>query len=549
MRFSTCATAALFIALASSSAHAAEPRDRFGSDWDDPRTAEPAVERPDTRVCTVDIVRHGFADFEPYRNLFTPPADCAGPWHKVVLDLEGSVKGRQYDRMGLISIGGVTVLRTSTPEPSREGIRWHVEKDVSAYAPLLHREQPVVMELGNLVNETYTGIFDIRATLSFYMSDARHPALDSADSVQPLDNAHRVGADLAGGFVLPIDTRRLVAEVYANGSGGGCEEFWYLTANQEGYSCRAEHGPYREVQVLVDGKIAGLAAPYPHIYTGGWSNPFLWYAIPAPQTFDLRPQRFDLSPFIGLLNDGKPHELRVRVIGLAPDAAGWTLLPQLHVWRNAQGRRTRGALTGHRLEPLVLNHPIHGEEGGHRLEVEGAHRLHISGWVDDGSGREQITIEYDIGMQGTHRWSRDESDDRLQAQWRDRQRITRQRDGETPLQHEQVLDVRLDGGIRTAPESGHPRLTTDLVIEANEAYRDAGDGRDAQWIRIGNRFEGEAAYTQEVPREQRRATGNSRQIFSRQDSEGRCWSRRIATTNGWFTEDSTTQDAPAHCPH
>ena len=88
MRFSTCATAALFIALASSSAHAAEPRDRFGSDWDDPRTAEPAVERPDTRVCTVEIVRHGFADFEPYRNLFTPPADCAAA--KVVVDKVGA---------------------------------------------------------------------------------------------------------------------------------------------------------------------------------------------------------------------------------------------------------------------------------------------------------------------------------------------------------------------------------------------------------------------------------------------------------------------------
>ena len=41
--------------------------------------------------------------------------------------------------------------------------------------------------------------------------------------------------------------------------------------------------------MLLDGKVAGIAAPYPHIYTGGWSNPFLWYAQPAPRAFDIQP--------------------------------------------------------------------------------------------------------------------------------------------------------------------------------------------------------------------------------------------------------------------
>ncbi len=521
-------------------AEAAEPPDQFGADWDDPRTAEPAIARPDTRVCTVEIVRHGFADFTPYQRSYAPPADCPGPWHKVVLDLHGSVKGRQYDRMGQISLGGVTLLRTSTPEPSREGISWHVEKDVSAYAPLFARPQPVVMELGNLVNETYTGVFDIRATLSFHAADATHPAIESADDIRPLDNAHRVGADLAGGFVLPADARRLIAEVYANGSGGGCEEFWYLTAPQAGYSCRADQGPYREIQVLIDGKVAGLAMPYPHIYTGGWSNPFLWYTIPAPHTFDLRPQRFDLTPFIGLLNDGRPHELRVRVVGLAADAAGWTLLPNLQIWRDPRGARVRGGLSEHRLDALALRHPIVDTGTGSRMQASGSHRLRVAGWIETSAGRERITIDYDVGMQSTHDWNRGESDDRLKAQWRDHQIIERTREGQPSQRHEQRLEFSLDGGIATAPEQGHPRLTTDLAIEANEEYRTTGNAPEPAWIRIGNRFEGEASYTQEVPREQRRATARSRQTWEQRDSTGQCERRTIANRNGRFIEDQRT---------
>lgn len=531
-----CAAAAATPAFAADTRPPAE----FGADWDDPRTAEPKVVRPDIRHCTVEIVRHGFADFEPYRQAFTPPADCPGPWHKVVLDMEGSVKGRQYDRMGQISVGGVTLLRTSTPEPSREGIRWQVEKDVSAYAPLLTREQPVVMELGNLVNETYTGVFDIRATLTFYPADAAHAPAATAERIVPLDEAHRAGADLVGGFTLPADTRRLVAEVYANGSGGGCEEFWYLSVARKEYSCASEHGPYRELQVLIDGKVAGLAAPYPHIYTGGWSNPFLWYAIPAPHTFDLHPQRFELTPFIGLLNDGKPHELRVRVVGLAHDATGWTLLPHLQIWRDPKGVRTRGELTSHVLGKPARNDAFSEENGRTVLRASGAGELKLAGWIETSEGRRDIEVAYRVGMQSRHDWDKDENDDRLKAEWTDSQRISTQAAGQSAVIEEKALAFSLDGGIRTVAEAGNPRLTTDLVIQADETNQRRQGDAAASWTKVENRFEGEAAYTQKVPREQRRATGHSRQDFRMTDSAGACQARHIATVNGYFTEDDTT---------
>src|SRR5204862_8217755 len=84
---------------------AAAPPPEFGTAWDNPRTAAPPVDRAPTRSCTVQIVDHKFANFDPYQNSFQPPADCPGPWAKVVLHLDGAVAGRQFDRLGALAIG------------------------------------------------------------------------------------------------------------------------------------------------------------------------------------------------------------------------------------------------------------------------------------------------------------------------------------------------------------------------------------------------------------------------------------------------------------
>ncbi|MFF3346887.1 peptide-N4-asparagine amidase [Streptomyces sp. NPDC002779] len=47
--------------------------------------------------------------------------------------LDGKVKGRQYDRLGHVSVGGVEIFRTSIPQPSPDGIAWSVEKDVTQH--------------------------------------------------------------------------------------------------------------------------------------------------------------------------------------------------------------------------------------------------------------------------------------------------------------------------------------------------------------------------------------------------------------------------------
>src|ERR1700756_5382331 len=65
-------------------------------------TADPLVARPHTKSCTVPLfTNYQFALFsETVQNFqVTPPADCAGPWEKVVLDVNFSENaGIQFDR-------------------------------------------------------------------------------------------------------------------------------------------------------------------------------------------------------------------------------------------------------------------------------------------------------------------------------------------------------------------------------------------------------------------------------------------------------------------
>lgn len=195
------------------------PSAEFGTDWHDPLTAAPPVARPATRSCQVGLAEAQFRDFTPYRGDYAPPTDCgAADWAAVVLRLEGKVKGRQYDRLDHLSLGGVEILRTSTPQPSPDGITWAVEKDVTRYRDALARPQPVEMLIGNVVNETYTGVIDVKVTLTFYAAEGRTPAPDTPDRVLPLTTPT---------VTTPRNTERLLAEVYA--TGGGCEEYWYMT--------------------------------------------------------------------------------------------------------------------------------------------------------------------------------------------------------------------------------------------------------------------------------------------------------------------------------
>lgn len=500
---------------------AAEPPAEFGTDWDDPRTAAPPVVHPSGRSCTTRIVDTKFVDFTPYTGSFSPPAGCRGPWQAVVLRLDGAVAGRQFDRLGYLRIGGVTVFKTSTPEPSAQGIRWAVEKDLTAYAALLTRQQPVEMLIANVVDGTYTGILDVQVSLTFYPG---RPPAGGATDVLGLAGQHHEGTSLVGELTVPRNTERLVADVYATGSGGGCEEFWYLTTPAGApYSCPADDGPYREVQVRIDGVLAGVAAPYPHIYTGGWSNPFLWYVVPAPRAFDIQPIRYDLTPFVGRLTDGAAHRVQISVLGVPAGQSGWDVPTTVLAWRDAGRARVTGALTVQREQRLV-NDSAYTPGQERRVVSTGRHGLTVAGYVDTSHGRVSTAVHRAVGARSTHRWNDGETFDQLSAAWTDESTVTVRGGRSRPSTTTAKLRYAMDG---TVTVSAANRLTTRITLVDAATTRKSG----ASPLRLLDTWTGEASWTLGVPREDRHAVGTSMQRY-RLSGPGVRYDHTVATRNG-----------------
>ena len=498
---------------------AGTPPAEFGTDWHDPLTAAPPVTRPHTPSCQVTLAEAQFRDFTPYRGTFTPPSGCGRSWSKVVLRLDGKVRGRQFDRLGYVHVGGVEIFRTSTPEPSPDGIEWSVEKDVTRYSDTFRRSQDVEMLIGNVVDDTYTGVIDVKVTLTFYTGRSA----SAPDRVLTLKD---------GTLTTPRNSERIVAEVYATGSGGGCEEFWYLTVPDAAqYSCKADQGPYREVQITIDGQLAGIAAPFPTVWTGGWSNPFLWYVIPGPRAFDVKPIAYDLTPFAGILNDGRPHRVGVFVVGVPSGQTGWSTPVNVLVWQDSKSAHVTGKLTSHRAGDLA-NSSVYTPGSVNRLNTEGGHNLTVAGYVDTSHGRVTTTVSRTLANTSVHGWTDGENTDGLDATWTDDESVTVA--GHGPARTTRAHRTYAMDGTTTLGADN--RLHTVLTLGDRAAVAEVRDGRRIAWSRLDDTYTGDAAYTADVPRDQRHAVGTTREHY-RLDGSGGCYDRRLTTVQGVLTED------------
>jgi hypothetical protein len=380
------------------------------TNYQNPVTALPPVTRPPVRHCTVTVMQHDFANSygQPFTGTVTPPAACPGPWTKVVMDWTGSVAGRQYDRLAGVWLGGAEIFRTSTPEPDPAGISWHVAKDISAFIPLLDQPEPLVADLGNIVDSTYTGVYHMTMTFTYYQAQGRYRPAAHADQIVPLSASTTsagwytlgAGQSASATVTLPRNLTGVTAEVYARG--GGCDEQWFtavpsdLAAQDPSYLCGG--GPYREVQVAVDGTPAGLAQPYPVVYTGG-IVPTLWHPIPAIDAFATQPYDIDLTPFAGRLTDGKPHTITITPYG---DSDNWTVDGTLFLDTDHGSAQTTGALTADTLttSPAVTTTetPV---SGGTQVRVATGRTWAISGYVDTSHGRVTTRVSQTFGYLNT----------------------------------------------------------------------------------------------------------------------------------------------------
>jgi peptide N-acetyl-beta-D-glucosaminyl asparaginase amidase A len=374
-------------------------------------TADPPVPRPDTTPCVVSLFDgFVFANFSPKFFTFTPPADCAGPWAKVVLNADFSIQaGRQFDRTAEIWIGGVNVYFGTTSEPSRTVARsWHIERDLTDYSALFTSPQTGRVDLGNLVNSTFTSSLFGSAQLQFYPLEHPRKAPSTADLVLPLASNPTGGtaflstssSSLSKTFTLPANIERAFLDVVAQSQAG--DEFWYTCVPDdvaaELQSCGATS--FRETQVSIDGQPAGVAPVYPWIYTGG-IDPLLWRPIPGVQTLNFVPYRVDLTPFAGLLNDGQPHQVSVNVFNAN---SGFSTTATLLLFEDHGSSIVSGALTGNTLtaapNPTVTEN-LMTDAGGNitgTVSVSSVRQFTVEGFVNTSHGRVETRVAQDINF-------------------------------------------------------------------------------------------------------------------------------------------------------
>lgn len=374
-------------------------------------TADPPVPRPDTTPCVVTLFSNDvFADFSPKPFTFTPPAGCPGPWAKVVLNADFSIQaGRQFDRTANIWIGGVNVYFGTTSEPSGTVARsWHIERDLTDYTALFNATQSGHVDLGNLVNSTFTSSLFGTAELQFYPLEHRNVAPITADQVLAMTSDPSGGtaflstpaSTLSKTFTLPTNIERAYLDVVAQSQAG--DEFWYTCVPNdvagELQSCGSTG--FRETEVTIDGQPAGVAPVYPWIYTGG-IDPLLWRPIPGVQTLNFVPYRVDLTPFAGLLSNGQPHQLALTVFnannGFSTTAT--LLLFQDHGSNVVTGEMTRNTI-GSGPNPDVAENLTTDPSGNitGTVSVTSARHFVVEGFVRTSHGRVDTTVKEDIGF-------------------------------------------------------------------------------------------------------------------------------------------------------
>ena len=371
-------------------------------------TADPPVPRPSTTPCVVTLFSNiAFADFSPKPFSFTPPAACPGPWAKVVLNADFSIQaGRQFDRTAEIWIGGVNVYFGTTSEPSRTVARsWHIERDLTDYSTLLSAAHNGRVDLGNLVNSTFTSTLFGTAEIQFYPLAAGQNAARTADLVLPLASDPTGGtaflstsnSTLSKTFTLPTNVERAYLDVVAQSQAG--DEFWYTcvpddVAN-ELQSCGG--GSFRESQVTIDGVPAGVAPVYPWIYTGG-IDPLLWRPIPGVQTLNFVPYRVDLTPFAGVLSNGQPHQVAVSVFGANN---GFSTTATLLAFQDQGSTQVTGGVTQNTIgtpSPNVVENLSTASDGSitGSVTVTSSRTFSVEGFVNTSHGRVESAVQQDI---------------------------------------------------------------------------------------------------------------------------------------------------------
>jgi hypothetical protein len=399
----------------------------------DPYFVEPRVPRAAGTPCVDTLVRNlTFFEYGGSTPSFTwtPSGACPGPWAKIMLvveitgprDISAAAMRVHFDNTieGDGSDAGGGVIFMGSPQQHELVGTWRYERDVTEYADALHRGTQVGYGIASRDNEYQD--FDVLTAVAtvvrlvYYPASSSTPAQRVADEMRSLFTQDQLG--VAGWTFdnLPRNIERAYLDVMARplaqrvwyscvpsaamamfpelDSRFGLGDYRPFLAGPE-LGCAAEQGSYREVEVLIDGQLAGLAPVFPWLPSqiGGTT---IDYPAPSVQALNVMPYRVDLTPFAALLNDGNPHDILARVTNSANGGAAIT--GQLLLYLDKGREVVTGALTRNTLasQPSVpaISHTL--TESGDTVQGDITTYLrreyNIDGYVDTSQGRVRSTV-------------------------------------------------------------------------------------------------------------------------------------------------------------
>ena len=512
--------------------------------------ADPSVPRPHTTPCRVTLYKQfEFADFTPKSFTYTPPADCPGPWAKVILQANFSInKGRQFDRTANIWIGPTNIYFGTTAEPSHNVARhWRVERDLTDYSSIFTITQAGTVDLGNLVDQTYTSILHGSADILFYPLAQGQTPPRTADQVVAFSGGPTGGTvtlntttDLLEQTVnLPTNITSLYFDVFAQSQFN--DEFWYTCVPNdvagELQSCPGTS--FRESEVTIDGTPAGVAPVYPWIYTGG-IDPYLWRPIPDVQTLNFQPYRVNLTPFAAMLDDGQPHTIALSVYNAD---SYFSATASLLLYQDPGSTQITGAVTENTLTapaPSIVEN-LHTAKNGNiqgTVTTKSGHNFKVSGYVNTSTGPVTTTLSQNINFANVQHFkilSTEYQQDIKQSTTIKSVVATKNSSGNTVDTVNQTWPMNMDITLPFYPDGSFSQATViDQYYEKDEQVRQNGQATffsvvqnrvtptDTLNFDSGGNFTGNTNQT-------------SMQNYFASDSTGYCYSRIITADTGLLT--------------
>ncbi|POV96193.1 hypothetical protein PSTT_15776, partial [Puccinia striiformis] len=277
--------------------------------------------------------------------------------------------GTQYDRLGMLYLNDIEA------EPTKEGIIW-TDSRHDKYTPLLSRPATFSLDIGNTVDPLLdlTGNFEVTLSAKFYPPTPEFPASKKADRI--INMGRGTGNNMTSFLSFPRNVATAYLDLFASGSGkeevrksvypltwtltdqqpsGNSKlKFWYTNV-PDAYTPQLDpantgaatgKGSHREVQVWIDNFLAGVAYPFPVIYTGGMLLTW-WRPIAAIGAFDAPTYTIDISPFVPLLSDSKPHNFTIFVEGQGEKGSinqEWLFSASVFISLDPTGVRTTGRM-------------------------------------------------------------------------------------------------------------------------------------------------------------------------------------------------------------